>query len=333
MMMNNPLLANSRPWCIGRFVFDRPAASEISSERYGFWGDEIEIRRNVSFQTFDHEMRKREETLRREKRESSISYQEMKERGLESMRFKVNVPMLEQVASPTQNSRVFLFTMDGKRPDPFFKQEGYVLAGGTMLAMKSTVPKRIIQSAIAGLSEVLRDVTYRDDWTVPTEPGFCIDGALIGGRSRDSERVTQSFALLPGRYAGLLIRMRDAVESDKKLSLRQTLPDLRGNLNNKGFSGNVRFLRDGKRQVAGMEAEEVLFSITDGTIQIYQFYLMAQGDPETVAQPHTEIRLTLGGPSTHSLTPELATSPVDEAGAIQMWDTLLNSMRLRPGAL
>ncbi|HEX7683827.1 MAG TPA: T6SS immunity protein Tli4 family protein, partial [Trinickia sp.] len=31
--------------------------------------------------------------------------------------------------------------------------------------------------------------------------------------------------------------------------------------------------------------------------------------------------------------PEQATSPVDEAGALQVWDTLLNSLRLRPGAV
>jgi hypothetical protein len=33
------------------------------------------------------------------------------------------------------------------------------------------------------------------------------------------------------------------------------------------------------------------------------------------------------------LAPDQATSPVDEAQALQAWDTLLNSLRLRPGAV
>ncbi|MBU9469230.1 hypothetical protein KTE15_28500 [Burkholderia multivorans] len=36
--MTNPLLSKSRPWCIGRFLFDRPAQSEITNQRYEYQG-------------------------------------------------------------------------------------------------------------------------------------------------------------------------------------------------------------------------------------------------------------------------------------------------------
>ncbi|MGT2491031.1 T6SS immunity protein Tli4 family protein [Cupriavidus basilensis] len=56
-----------------------------------------------------------------------------------------------------------------------------------------------------------------------------------------------------------------------------------------------------------------------------------------MAQPR-EIQLMLGDALTDAdkdegVKPEEVSSLVDEAGAIQAWDALLNSIRLRPGAI
>jgi hypothetical protein len=96
--------------------------------------------------------------------------------------------------------------------------------------------------------------------------------------------------------------------------------------------GHYRILRQGKRTIADMNAEEVLFELKEGDIISYQFYLTAPGDPSTLAKSHTAIQLLLGA-SRSDLTPDQATSPVDEAGALQVWETILNSLRLRPGAV
>ncbi|MGT2491027.1 T6SS immunity protein Tli4 family protein [Cupriavidus basilensis] len=99
-----------------------------------------------------------------------------------------------------------------------------------------------------------------------------------------------------------------------------------------------RFCAKASAQIAGMEAEEVLFSIREGGSQLYRFHLLAPGNPDSVAQPHTEIQLRLGSALTEAdkdrgVKPEAVSSLVDEAGAIQAWDALLDSMRLRPGAM
>ena len=161
---------------------------------------------------------------------------------------------------------------------------------------------------------------------------------MIGGQSRNSEMAKQTIVLQPGRPTALLINMRNALDVDQQSSLLKTLPDLRQKLRAQGYSHNVRILREGKRQVAGMDAEEVLFSIKEGDAQLFRFYLLAPGNPDSVAQPHTEIQLMLGDTLTDAdkgrgVKPEEMSSLVDEAGAIQVWDTLLNSMRLRPGAM
>jgi hypothetical protein len=336
-MTPNPLLADPRPWCIGRFVLDRPAQSELYYEKYEYWGIKIDVTHDVSAETFQHKVNTRENELRTKKRTDSISYKDMLARGLKSMVFETDAPWLEQAVSPTPHSRLLFF---GKtvRPDDLLTEEGYVLAGSTMLVMNSLIRPGDIQRSIGLTTDVYQNITYRDNWTVPTERGFCIDGALIGGPSRNSEVTEQTIILQRlGRLSLFVIKMRDAVDVDQQYPLLKNLSDLRRTLRAQGYGG-VRVLRKGKRQVAGMDAEEVLFSIKKGKTQLFRFYLLAPGVYHSAAQPHTDIRLMLGDTLTAAdkadgVTPEEASSPVDEDGAIQVWDTMLDSMRLRPGAL
>ncbi|MEJ0003866.1 MAG: T6SS immunity protein Tli4 family protein [Pararobbsia sp.] len=217
-------------------------------------------------------------------------------------------------------------------------QKANILAGTTMLTMKAAVGYDGVQKFIELTNDEYRNITQRDNWTVPTERGFCIDGALIGGPSRNSEGATQFIVLEAGQASWFMVKMRDAVNADMQSSLLKTLPNLRRELHTQGYNGSVRVLRKGKRQVAGMDAEEVLFSVKEGDIQLFRFYLLAPGNPDSTAQPHTEIELSLGEVLTDAdkrsgMKPEELSSLLDDAGAIQVWDTLLNSMRLRPGAM
>jgi Tle cognate immunity protein 4 N-terminal domain/Tle cognate immunity protein 4 C-terminal domain len=335
---NNYVLADSRPWCIGRFVFDRPARSEVGYEKYEFWGDKIDITHNVTSGTFRHKVDARENELRGKKRTVFLPLtDEMMINGDNGLR-ETNASWLEEVLSPTPGSRLFIYKEFGNRADAAFHSEGYVLAGTTMLTTKSLVRYDGIQKFVRLTTNEYQNITYRDNWSVPTERGFCINGALIGGPSRNSEVAEQTISLLPGKPTFLVIKMRDAVDADQQFSLLKTLPDLRQGLQERGYSHNVCILRKGKRQLGSMNAEEVLFSIKDGKTQVFQFYLQAPGNPDTTAQPHTEIQLMLGAELSDAdkdsgMKPEDMSSPVDEAGAIQAWDTLLNSMRLRPGAM
>lgn len=317
--MSNALLSRPRPWCIGRFVFDRPAASEISNQRYEFEGDKLETRYNVSQSAYQAKIEGRESELRSKKR---VYPGDGKER---------NHSWLEKAFSPTSHSRVFIYRDTAAEGiDLPFDSEGYVFDNGTLFGITG----RIGSSAIGKVERIydneIRRIKARDNWSVPPESGFCFDGGIVTGSSTTTEEVSQSFALMPGRPALLVIQMRDSVEQDQSAPLTKTLPALRAQLSRQ--PGHYRILREGKRIVAGMNAEEVLFELQDSGITSYRFYLLAPGDPSTLAKPHTAIQLLLGA-SSPDLTPEQATSPVDEAGALQVWDTLLNSLRLRPGAV
>lgn len=320
-MMNNPLLSKVRPWCIGRFVFDRPASSEISNQSYEWRGEKLETTLDSSLEAYRTKVDTRESELRTRKRIDPGN------RNAETSH-----PWLEKAFSPVQNSRVFIFNdAVAKAVQLPFDSEGYIFSDRTLFHTSGSVGAAGLDIAESIYADMYRRIKARDNWTVPTESGFCFDGGIVTGSSNYPEDVSQSFALMPGRPALLLVKMREAYDDDQGQPLTKNLSELRAQLDR--MPGSYRILRKGKRVIAGMEAEEVLFALQDGPVTVYRFYLLAPGNPATLAQPHTSIELLLGAPPRDDLPPDQATSPVDEAGALQVWDTLLNSLRLRPDAV
>jgi len=316
----NSSLSGPRPWCIGRFLFDRPTASEVASERYEFRGEKLETTHMSSIEKYLEDVTHLSNELTHRQRVNP---------GTNS---KTGHAWLEKEFSPNTNSMVFVYRQFDSESGLDFKTEGYMFDRDTLFHMSGGIGPASLDQVENVYRDTYRRIKARDNWIVPTESGFCFDGGIVTGSSTYTEEVSQSFMLMPGRPALLVIQMRDSVEPDQKETLTRTLPDLCAQLNR--LPGHYRILREGKRTIAGMNAEEVLFELKEGDITSYQFYLLAPGDPSTLAKPHTSIQLLLGTTSFNpNLTPDLATSPVDEAGALQVWDTLLNSLRLRPGAV
>ncbi|KHS09932.1 lipoprotein [Burkholderia multivorans] len=319
--MTNPLLSKSRPWCIGRFLFDRPAQSEITNQRYEYQGEKLETTYNVSLVTYQTKVNELEKQYRTNQRVNPVNLEE-----------KTGHAWLEKAFSPTNTSRVLVYQKGvAKAVKLPFHTEGYIYENKTLFHTTGSIGAAALGDVENIYNGIYRRIKARDNWSVPTESGFCFDGGIATGLSTSTEEVSQSFALMPGRPALLVIQMRDSVDVDQKEPLTKTLPALRAQMD-RVSSGSYRILRQGKRTVAGMDAEEVLFALKEGEITSYRFYLLAPGDPSTLAKPHTAIQLLLGA-STPDLKPDEATSPVDEAGALQTWDALLNSLRLRPGAV
>lgn len=319
--MNNPLLSKVRPWCIGRLVFDRPTSSEISNESYEYRGEKFVTTHDVSQDAYDAKVAAREKELRTKQRVNPVNLDE-----------KTGRAWLEKAFSPVPHSRVFIFNdAIAKAATLPFDTEGYLFANRTLVHTTGMIGADVLDRAESIYNDTYRRIKVRDNWTVPTESGFCFDGGIVTGSSTYTEAVSQSFALMPGRPALLLIKLRDAVDGDQAEPLTRNLAALRAKLDS--MPGSYRILRQGKRQVAGMDAEEVLFALKDGDVTLYRFYLLAPGNPATLAQPHTSIELLLGASARSDLPPSQATSPVDEAGALQTWDKLLNSLHVRPGAI
>jgi len=321
---NMTITSNMRPWCFGHFMLDRPEHSEVSAQHFAYDGYSIETVRNVSNAMFASRVAAREQELRAKTRDDPTR---------SGAAFHTNVPWLERIDAIAPNARSLSFAgIQAEGNDAMFNVEAYVHDQTTLYILKTKAERQYVNNKLVSRDGGLfTSIRYRDNWTVPTEKGFCFDGGLIGGNQRTSEDVVQTFALDPDKAAMLNVTIREALDADARTSL--STGELRSKLDRAGVGASVTILRESKRQIAGMEAQEVLLSIGEGSTHLYRFYLLAPGKPGSIASPHMAVEMALGDVSSGGKLTAQNASPLDPASAMAAWDKLVGTIRLRPGAL
>ena len=151
--MTNPLLSNPRPWCVGRLVFERPAASEISNQRYEFRGEKLETLYNVPLATYEAKVDSLRDELRTKKRIDPGNRNK-----------ETNHAWLEKELAPTQHSRVFVYQSsetDGVTLP--FDTQGYVYDQGTLFHTVGEIGSGAIGRVQGIYDDTIRRIKARDN--------------------------------------------------------------------------------------------------------------------------------------------------------------------------
>ena len=90
----------------------------------------------------------------------------------------------------------------------------------------------------------------------------------------------------------------------------------------------MRNLRRGERRVGTLEGQQILARADDDGTRAYAFLWESQGAPASLAQPFVSLEMVVD-PGTAGGAPAFGT----DADALRFWDRVLDSLRLRPGAL
>ncbi|WP_241011431.1 T6SS immunity protein Tli4 family protein [Burkholderia sp. Ac-20392] len=315
--MSQPVMTDARPWCIGRFAVDLPHATDVYVQDYKYMGYTIEPVPNVSESEFVSRVSKREQELRtlmREDPHKSFA--------------QTNTPWLHQTVEPSAASRLFVYgRYDDKPEDLVYDVEGYAESNGTLFALKNRFGATYDQSAISNVSEILRNIKPRSDWDVPSDGAFCFRGGAIGGKPMPGFDASIAARLVQGRPSNLVVTLRESVEGDRKNSPLDSLSKNDATL--RQYAGNMDVLRKGTREVAGMKAAEVAVHIQGDGIQAYHFYLYSPGVPGDPSKPNLNVQLLFGAAPDDGTPASEATSPVNQAEAMQAWDSVLASFRYR----
>lgn len=315
--MTTPVMHDTRPWCIGRFVVDLPHDAEVYNQEYKYMGYSIDVAKNLGQQEFVRRVEAREHELKTKLRvDPHNSFSPTK------------TPWLHQAVQPNDYSRLFVFgRYDVPPAELSYDVEGYAWSHDTQFTLKNKFGDGYDQSAVQNASEILRNIRPRDEGDVPNDGAFCFNGGLIGGKQLPAFDATVAAGLVPGRPSNLIVKLRESVAADQKASLLSGLSEFEAQL--KPYAGHYKVLRKGKRQVAGIQAEEILVDIHEDGVQKYQFYLLAAGVEGDPSKPHTAIQLLFGAEPDAVNPASVTTSPVNEEQAVQAWDTVLNSFHYR----
>lgn len=319
--MSQSVMTNVRPWCIGRFTFDRPQDSTVFDDMdFRYMGYSISKQESVSSDAFRRRVDSREHELRAALRTD-----------MSNMPAKTKHAWLQQKVQPSANSALFIYRdSDSSSVGLSYDVEGYALSDNILFILKNSFGPAYDQEPVQIGSEILRNIKPRGDWDLPRDDGFCFNGGVIGGRPYESFEARQTIMLVQGRPSLFVVDMRDSVAADQKTSLLKDLPAMEAQMKaTSSGGGDFRILKKGMRHLAGIPAEEVLFSIHENGVQKFAFYLLASGVDGDISKPHTALQLTFGADPDAEHPAITTTSPVDEQQAVSTWDALLNSFRYR----
>ncbi|WP_269791372.1 T6SS immunity protein Tli4 family protein [Stenotrophomonas sp. Iso1] len=290
--------------CVGRFLIDVPSGTRISPG-YVYAKKNIQTTAGVSVEDFRQRINARGAALsaKRHRMGGAMSVSETR----------------------IDDDAVLLTSWVADSSRAGHRQELYVLdrAHGVQYLVSGDTDAAKLPAAIENYRALRPRISYRRPESIPATAGFCIDSGFIAGNRINSEEMT--IGLRPREYPGVRMTLMSYVTGKPDRPLLQRSADLPPEY--AAAQARMRNLRRGERNVGPIAGQEILAHAESDGSRMYAFLWESQGRAESLQFPFLSLQL---------LTEETeagATAFRDDAQALDVWDRVLGSLRLRPGAI
>jgi hypothetical protein len=304
-------------YCLGRFLIDCPPTAIITN-RYGkIWGTEFVWRKDL--------------TPEAARREALMEIDKLKKTPHEKVAGNMYIDTVE-----LPNGGIAIVGWEVDYSVIFFTYQCYfvvsedeprVFSGGFLAEAGRSESQQYILKIMQDIALSLRSL---NDGEIPAEAGFCFEGGISrhNGAWR-AERAGMDFTLpeAPGMTFGLSIRGRRSPDGPflKRNDVLAVLED--------ALRPGVRVLRRGKVMLGDVAAEELVRIDASRNPMwhentLYDFELEAPNLGERLDRPW--LRFTMN--NYLSIDEETLAFRSDKE-ALDLWDALSRSIRLRPGAV
>jgi hypothetical protein len=171
--------------------------------------------------------------------------------------------------------------------------------------------------ALPYANKVVRAVQPRLITTAMSDRGACFDHAFVSGADPAMGEEASIMAQFNDIRISFSTQVTDKVDDGPSLLKRAERL--------KGYP-DIKILRKTTREVAGLNGEEVAFKTpTDSEATSHSFQWECQGKPNSIAEPRISAALNIpSGTDAASINNE---------ELLGLWDAVLGSIRLRPGAV
>lgn len=161
------------------------------------------------------------------------------------------------------------------------------------------------------------------------EPGFCLDGGYISGNEFMGEGFNVAIRL--PEHPGMTISFESNAGAEEDTLLERVGGFFRMEI--LGRVTGINTLRKRRRQVNGYRGEEFLVAGTQRGYRAYAFKWEFQGKDRSLSEPHLTLELDVSDYDPDGDDPPPPPAFQSDREALQLWDAILNSIRLRPGAV
>ncbi|KVL47637.1 hypothetical protein WT12_27025 [Burkholderia territorii] len=294
-----------RTHAIGRHLVDLPAES-ITLESYSYNGDRIELMPDVKTQaSFDLLVNRREHELRAAKH------------VLHGSMFVERVPQF--------NGSVTLVSWTNESSERQYRFESYFKAGTKFLRYPGNVGrdrKKLILEFCDDLAREWREIPSGE---FPGSVGFVAGDTILVDKdfNLESWELNIQFPDKPDVSFRLTAYTQKSVEPGLRARAGGILPALLGTV------AGVSQLRNRARPVGPIEADEILVAGTQDGKRIYGFKWEAPGKAYSLAEPNLNASLRVGEGAYRTNQESFA----NDGEALELWDGVVDSIRLRPGAV
>ncbi|MYM41258.1 T6SS immunity protein Tli4 family protein [Duganella qianjiadongensis] len=196
------------------------------------------------------------------------------------------------------------------------------------------MPKSLVREYLGKNLSTAKHLRALEEKTVPDDPGICLDGVIstidspyegieMGLRLHDHPDVHFSITIMKNRDFLQKFDLAKDIANGQKEAAEKGLG---------AWASHLKVLRLRKRVVNNWDGEEALLRIPSGygKPSVHKFTFRASGKTNAALYPFVQMTLDTGvkGNMSTGQKPSLS----DEA-ALALWDSLLNSIRVRPNAL
>ena len=299
---------NTTTYCFGRFLIDLPKTSVLAHQTDIFMVGAIKSElSDIDAKEFSSNMMTLEEGLRAKTRADGFQ--------LETRTFKASNTKVFQIKERWSPSNEYKYSFEATR-----------WVNNVIFSIKRTdSDQSIINAALQRLeTDLLPNLQARKPSEIPNEPGFCIDNGFIVDSGQTPQR----------EYSYLSFKFKEWPDVRVKVEASSLEPSLPERLDKTGSNPviatkgtkEIKNFRKGKHDVGPLQGEETLEALpSDQGFFIHRFVWETQGKLNSATEPAFYFQLQTGGAGVQDGRPSLT-----DKQAIEMFDAIVNSIRLRP---
>jgi hypothetical protein len=222
--------------------------------------------------------------------------------------------LVSDESGPVANSRIILFEQNSDRSG-FIGYEAYRYSEeiGGYFQIKGSAERARVGIVGPWVNRILALIQPRIIDPNMIERGTCFDHAFIPGKDplmRDNVAIIANLDAIRVRFSAQVVERID--EGPSLLERAEQINRFPG----------ARLLRKSRREIAGLGGSEFSFVDTPQASSAYSFQWEYPGQPSSIVAPRVEVSIDTTG-----------LVSIAEGELLGLWDAILNSIRLRPGAV
>lgn len=294
--------------CLGRFLLVVPQYARVTAS-YVTAGARVSTEEGVSRGMFTDIVESRQQELRREQHGQGGPM--LVERYAIAPTHEVLVSWAGPVSQRMYRYEEFQYFPDHRI---LFRFDG----NGTATPGARTAAREA-QTRISGIMRV------RGTDEIPIDTGFCIDRGIVPGNRLNREEVEAGVELRGAQATRL--DFTSFVTRNPEPSLLERSRSIAEGAAESAAEGTFS-IRKASRVAAGLPGEELILQENDGHQTRYWFFWEFPGTPDSLAAPFLKLAMSLS-PGALGAGSDFA----DLSRAQAFWDRVVDSLRLRPGAI